>query len=501
MKKKYLILAAFFVMVLILILFRERSVFSEFSTSDKVRKNVVAGQFYPSDPQKLKQDIDRYLTNAKKVDVDGDILGIVVPHAGYLYSAAIAASGYRQVSGQKIDLVVVLAPSHRDPFIGATIYPGDAYQTPLGNCYIDKICSEILVKSCDNIAFSNLGHQAEHAIEVQLPFVQTIFPKVKIIPIVVGQYNWDICEKIGFSLANELSGKKALIIASTDLYHGYSYQECKKENSEILDAIVQMDPRKLNNGLLSQDYQACGGGPLVILQIAAQKMGADKALLLDRTNSGDVTGVRDQYIVGYGSVAIYKQKSTPPDRVEYDPLDLDVQKELLKMARSSIAYYLQNKKVEKFEPKYNVLNEKRGVFVTINKNGYLRGCIGHHESDKAIYLLVPEMAVAAAFGDPRFPPLQPDELDAIKIKVSVYLTNVYKIDNLEEFEMGVHGIIMQKDGRAATYLPEVPIEAGWNSVDEEMRSLCQKAGLPSDAWKKGAQFWLYRTQVFDESVL
>ena len=131
----------------------------------------------------------------------------------------------------------------------------------------------------------------------------------------------------------------------------------------------------------------------------------------------------------------------------------------------------------------------------------LRGCIGHHESDLPLYKLLPQMAVAAAFGDPRFPPLQSNELDHINIKISVYLTNVYQIADLTEFEMGVHGIIMRHGRHTATYLPEVPIEAGWTTVEQEMESLSKKAGLHRDAWKNDTEFWVYRTQVFDEKGL
>ncbi|MGQ9854733.1 MAG: AmmeMemoRadiSam system protein A, partial [Candidatus Oleimicrobiaceae bacterium] len=151
-----------------------------------------------------------------------------------------------------------------------------------------------------------------------------------------------------------------------------------------------------------------------------------------------------------------------------------------------------------FAPTQEVMKERRGVFVTITKHGELRGCIGHHESDVPLYKLVPQMAVASAFQDPRFPPLRKSELGEIKIKVSVYLTNVYQIDNLDHFVMGRHGIIMYKDGRGATFLPEVPVEAGWKTKEEELRNLCLKAGLPPDAWKQGATFYLYETQVFEE---
>ena len=168
-------------------------------------------------------------------------------------------------------------------------------------------------------------------------------------------------------------------------------------------------------------------------------------------------------------------------------------------AREAIASYLNDSTIPEFEPRFEVMKERRGVFVTLNKHGMLRGCIGHHESDVPLHKLVPEMAVAAAFRDPRFPQLTRSELDDIKIKISVYLSNVYKIESIDEFEMGRHGIIMHKNGRGATYLPEVPIEAGWRSKEEELRSLCRKAGLPSDAWKEGAEFYVYETQVFGET--
>ena len=168
------------------------------------------------------------------------------------------------------------------------------------------------------------------------------------------------------------------------------------------------------------------------------------------------------------------------------------------MARATMEGYLRSGKVPAFEPKFEALKEQRGVFVTLTKHGELRGCIGHHESDEPLYKLVPEMAVAAGFRDPRFHPLSEKELDDVRIKVSVYLTNVYKIEELSEFEMGKHGIIMIKGGRGATYLPEVPKEAGWTTVEEEMASLCRKAGLPGEAWREGAEFYVYKTQAFGE---
>jgi len=476
-------------------------VFLRISSAEDIRQPAVAGAFYPKDADVLRADVQKYLDNAKAKPVNGKIIGIQVPHAGYQFSAQTAAYAYRQVAKQKYDLVVVIAPSHRDPFYGATLYPGDGYATPLGTLYIDKSTAQRLAKDCDVVKFSELGHRAEHAVEVELPFVQILFPDVKILPIVVGGYDWPLCEKIGKALAKVVAGKKVLLIASSDLYHGYSYETCKKVSAATLAAATDLNPKKLCEGLLQEKYSACGGAPIVIMETAARLLGANKAKLLAHTNSGDVTGKRDGYIVGYGAVAVFASKKQAGDHVEYEPLPPDVQKEFLRMARSSIEQYLLKRKLPRFKPTCDAMKEKRGVFVTITENGMLRGCIGHHESDEPLYKLVPQMALAAAFQDPRFPPLDKSELKKIKIKISVYLTNVYKINSLDEFKMGEMGIIMKKNGHAATYLPEVPTEAGWTSIEEEMRNLCRKAGLGQDAWKKGAEFWVYRTQVFDESIL
>ncbi len=475
--------------------------FPRISIAEDIRQPAVAGSFYPKDANDLRIDVQKYLDNAKTKPVSGKIIGIQVPHAGYQFSAQTAAYAYRQVANQKYDLIVVIAPSHRDPYYGATLYPGDGYATPLGTLYIDKATAQQLAKNCDVVKFSELGHRAEHAVEVELPFVQILFPDVKILPIVIGGYDWPMCEKIGKALAKVVEGKRVLLIASSDLYHGYSYEMCKKMNAATLAAATDLNPEKLCEGLLQEKYSACGGAPIVVMETAAKLLGANKARLLSHTNSGDVTGKRDGYIVGYGAVAVYKAEKRAADHVEYKPLPLNVQKEFLRMARSSIEQYLQNRKLPQFEPTCDEMKEKRGVFVTITENGMLRGCIGHHESDQPLYKLVPQMALAAAFQDPRFRPLDKSELKKIKIKISVYLTNVYKIKSLDEFKLGEDGIIMRKNGHAATYLPEVPTEAGWTSVEEEMKSLCRKAGLPQDAWERGAEFWVYRTQVFDESIL
>jgi AmmeMemoRadiSam system protein A len=320
------------------------------------------------------------------------------------------------------------------------------------------------------------------------------------VPIVIGGYDWNMLERMGQTLAAALKGRRALVVASSDLYHGQSYDECEKTNARTINAMLAMKPKTLCEGFLDESLQACGGGPISLMESALIRLGAKRAVLLGRTNSNDVTGQRGGYVVGYAAMAITggEDKMENPNKIEFQPLDKEAQNVLLKMAREAISQYLQTHTTLKFEPTLQVLKEMRGVFVTITENGELRGCIGYHEADRPLCELVPDRAVAAAFEDPRFMPLRASELSKIKIKVSVYLTNVYRINSLDEFKMGEHGIIMVKNGRGATYLPEVPAEAGWKTVREEMESLCHKAGLPADAWKQGAEFYVYKTQVFGE---
>jgi AmmeMemoRadiSam system protein B/AmmeMemoRadiSam system protein A len=492
------------------------------SGQEQIRPAAVAGSWYSNNPEALREQITAFLNNAKIVDVKGHIIGLVAPHAGYSFSGPTAAHAYKQVSNKEYDTVIILAPNHgyEGRFTGASVYSGDGYRTPLGVAYVNKIMAKDIVDATEVAQFSTSGHGGEHSLEIQLPFVQILLPDAKIVPIVLGDPQWTTCRDLGMAIAKAVGQKKVLIVASSDLYHAPSqtgnwYDECVATNTATLDAIENFDAQSFNRGVASGKYQCCGAGPITTLLVAAKELGANNAEVVHRTNSGDVTGRKSGYIVGYGSVVILKDSNplrkqnqeskqnneTNSNKIEFSPLGVKTQKRLLRMAREAIEYYLETGERKKYQPTYEVMNEKRGVFVTITKAGRLRGCIGYHENDRPLYELVPDRALAAAFGDPRFPKLNKYELDDITINISVYLTNVYKINDISEFEMGVHGIIMYKNGRGATYLPEVPIEAGWTSVEEEMRSLCNKAGLPQDAWRQGAEFYVYETQVFDESLL
>ncbi|MDZ7378866.1 MAG: AmmeMemoRadiSam system protein B [candidate division KSB1 bacterium] len=472
----------------------------------QIRPPAVAGAWYADNPAALRATIEKWYEQALDAQVDGEIVGLLAPHAGYVYSGATAAVAYRQVRGKHYDAVVVIGPSHREYFSGVSVFKGEGYRTPLGVALVDKELAAAIAKQDPLITLGEAGHrESEHSIEAQIPFLQVALPGVKIVPIAMLDDSWDTCRRLGAAIAAAAAGRRVLVVASSDLYHGESYADCHATDKRTLAQVAKLDPQGLCDGARTGKYAACGAGPIAAMQHAAHLLGATEAQVLAHTTSGDVTGQKTGYVVGYGAAIVYKpqqaqpKKKAIPGRVEYSPLSEEVQKELLRMARQSIVHYLEHGAIPEFAPTHEVMNERRGVFVTLTKRGELRGCIGHHESDVPLYKLVPQMAVASAFEDPRFPPLRKSELGEVKIKISVYLTNVYQIQTLDDFVMGKHGIIMYKDGRGATFLPEVPIEVGWKTKEEELRNLCQKAGLPPDAWKQGAVFYLYETQVFEEA--
>ena len=468
----------------------------------EIRKPAVAGQWYPTEPGELRGWVDRLLANAEPAGIEGDVFALISPHAGYRFSGQTAAHGYRQIQGGTFDAVVVLGPSHRERLQGVSVYSGAGYETPLGVAPVDLDLAEAIVGQDADIRFSSSGHRGEHSIEAQIPFLQRALGDLKIVPIAMWRSDLDLCGRLAQAIVSASKGRRVLVVASSDLYHapdqdpsGEWYDECVRTDAATLRAIEALDPAAFHEGLVEGAYQVCGAGPIVTAMFVAREMGADRAKVVGRTNSGDVTDRRLGYIVGYGSVVLYRGAGAM-EKTEFEPLNEEAQRDLLRMAREAISGYLVTGRPPEFEPILEIFTEKRGVFVTLTKDGRLRGCIGYHGNDVPLHKLVPSRAIAAAFEDPRFPPITEEEVDALHIKISVYLDRVHEIQSIDEFEVGKHGIIMMKGNRGATFLPEVPVEAGWTK-EEELRQLCRKAGLPSNGWKD-ATFYVYTTQVFEE---
>ncbi len=270
-----------------------------------VRPPAVAGMFYPGEPHTLGRQIDELLTRAQQADVAGEIVALISPHAGYMYSGFTAAKAYTLLQGKNYDSVVIVSPSHREYFDGISVYDGDAYRTPLGEVPVDGDLRAAAVQGEKVIILSEIGHRQEHAVEVQLPFLQRVLGKIKVLPIVVGDQRREYCFHLGKKLAKILAGRRVLIIASTDLSHYYPYDTAVTLDQVIVGDVERFDYEQLMIDLETERAEACGGGPTVAVLLAAHELGANVIRILHVCNSGDVTGDRSG-VVGYLSAAILR---------------------------------------------------------------------------------------------------------------------------------------------------------------------------------------------------
>ena len=271
-----------------------------------IRKSIASGSFYPADPDALKKQIDNFMDNAEPLDLQ-NIKAIISPHAGYIYSGQIAAYSFRQVAGIKYDSILIIAPSHAEYFDYASVYHGDAYETPLGPVKIDKNRANALAESSPLIQQSAYGHRDEHSLEVHLPFLQVIFGKdMSIVPVVIGNQSRENIEELG-SIAGELfSDDNILIIASTDLSHYHPYDTASGLDDKVSGLIGSFDTGGLMEEFTGGSAEMCGGGPVLAAMMISRAMGADSSKIIKYANSGDVSGDRSS-VVGYLSAAFYKK--------------------------------------------------------------------------------------------------------------------------------------------------------------------------------------------------
>jgi len=270
-----------------------------------IRKPAVAGKFYPADKTSLTTAVDHLLARAETTSLTGSAIGIISPHAGYQYSGLTAAYAWLAARDTSFDTVVVVSPSHREYFDGISVYGGSAYATPLGDVGINKELREQLVSGDGIIEISSAGHREEHALEVQLPFIQRIRNNAILLPVVMGDQRREYCTHLGERLASVLAGSRALLVASSDLSHYHTYETANDLDRVVIDDVVSFDELKLMGDLESGRVEACGGGPMVAVMIAARNLGATAAHVLHHCNSGDTGGDRDN-VVGYLAASFHR---------------------------------------------------------------------------------------------------------------------------------------------------------------------------------------------------
>jgi AmmeMemoRadiSam system protein B/AmmeMemoRadiSam system protein A len=467
----------------------------------EIREPAVAGMFYPDKPDILSRDVKQYIERAQREEIEGDIVALVSPHAGYMYSGGVAACAYKLIEGKAFDTVVVVAPSHRALFKGASLYDRGGYRTPLGVVPVDVELSKKMMERRKEIQFIPEAHAEEHSLEVQIPFLQVVLKTFKLIPIVMEPYwSYETCQSLATAIAETVRGKNVLLVASSDLSHFHSYQKAVELDKRVLQHIERFDPEGLNRDLRQGRCEACGGGPILSIMLAAKALGANRGKVLKYLNSGDVTGDRSR-VVGYAAGVFYKTAGGTEKMKEEKKVGVDLglseqeKKALHHIAKTVIENKAKGKTVPEFKVDSPLLKENWGAFVTIQKKGQLRGCIGYIEGRGPLYRTVEEMAEAAAFRDPRFMPVHEKELPELDIEISV-LTPLKKITDINEIEVGKHGIYMKKGPFSGLLLPQVATEYGWDR-QTFLEHTCQKAGLPSHAWKdKNTEIYIFSADIF-----
>jgi MEMO1 family protein len=271
------------------------------------RQPAVAGLFYPAGYWKLKEELQILLDSAVPGREFENIIGLVVPHAGYVYSGKTAAFAYNLIKNRNINNVVIISPSHREYFPGVCLYDGDGYETPLGKLPVNREMIEELTQDSKLIYKGTQGHGSEHAVEVHLPFLQYIIQnEFKIIPVVMGDQSKIFIDELATKLARVIDDN-TIIIASSDLSHFFSRKDADRMDSIVEKRINDFDFDMLQRDFENKTCEACGGGPIVALMQTASLVNKKNSLVIHRSDSGDTTGDLSE-VVGYLSAVVYGSK-------------------------------------------------------------------------------------------------------------------------------------------------------------------------------------------------
>lgn len=470
---------------------------------ESVRSAGVAGTFYPGNPNELASTVDGLLARAAIPEHKRELVALIAPHAGYAFSAAVAAHSYAMLKGRPTHRVVVIAPSHFEAFSFTSAYDGDAYSTPLGKIAVDKEFARKLVRLNPEIKLTSRGHAptsqgSEHALEVQLPFLQRALGDFQLVPIIMGDQSYQASRALGVALADLVRGTDTLIVASSDLSHYHPYDQAVNIDSKTLNAIQEWNYLAMSDNFQSRTWEACGGAPIVVAMIAAERLGANRADVIKYANSGDVTGDRSR-VVGYGAVVLLKDEGSASRPAPKFSLTASEERQLLDIAKRSVEAAVKGRK------NYDLpadlppsLRQDRGAFVTLKLNGELRGCIGYTNAMQPLAETVRDVAAFAALEDPRFTPVTDRELGKLSYEVSV-LSPLRRVSDVNQIHIGEHGLVIVKGRRRGLLLPQVATEQHWDR-NTLLDQTAMKAGLPAKAWRdKDADLFMFTAVVFADS--
>ena len=469
------------------------------------RKPAVAGQFYPSDSTELRKMLSGFFAPLPEPETNPLTAAVIVPHAGYVFSGGVAAAAFNQLNPEvEYKTVFVIGCSHRSAFAGGSVYTSGNYVTPLGTVRVDLETARKLAVTHTELSFDPGYQLNEHSIEVEIPFLQFRLKKpFKIVPILLGTRDPAVCKQIAAALKPWFTPDNLFVI-STDFSHYPSYDDAVKVDKLLAEAILANDPEKFTGeekNCLKESIPdlatGCCSWPavLTLMYMTEKDPGLEFHKLMYR-NSGDSRYGEKDRVVGYNAISVSRKI---PAAAEFS-LTASEKAALLSIARNTILSYLENGKIpdpdkSKLTPSLLI---KAGAFVTLKKEGALRGCIGHFEADKPLYEMVQQMAVASATQDYRFNRVISPEMKNIEIEISV-LSPMRKINSVKEIRLGRDGIYIKKGGRSGTFLPQVATDTGWSLEDFLGHCSRDKAGIGWDGWKdKDSEIFTYQAFVFGE---
>ncbi len=482
---------------------------------DNLKKPNVAGAFYPGNANELSRNVEEYLNSAGQVATSGPVGVIISPHAGYVYSGSVAAYGYKAVSKQDVKTVIIFSPSHYFPFDGVAVWAAGSFKTPLGQVQVDEEMAREFMAQDQRFKFDRTVFEREHGIETQLPFIQKVFPEAKIVPVIFGQPNLSVAEAVGQALAKVIGQRTDVLVdVSSDQSHFHLDYEARLIDRRGLDAIEAMEIDKFWNGHATGQMEVDAFHAITAAMIYAQQAGYTEAKVLKYATSADKTGDLSR-VVGYASVAFSRPAGSQPSPVAVAAeaakppapkaaagvaeLGEGQKKRLLEIARTTLDSFVKTGRAPEVTENDPRLLQEEGAFVTLMKQGHLRGCIGNIIGQGPLFRTVRSMAIAAASEDPRFNPVTEDELKDIDVEISV-LSRPRTVLNADEIVLGKHGVIVSRGYfNRGVFLPQVATETGW-SKEMFLSELCsQKAGLPRDCWKDPATtLEVFTAEVFGE---
>ncbi|MBA4374357.1 MAG: hypothetical protein C0402_16010 [Thermodesulfovibrio sp.] len=446
-----------------------------------VREPSHAGTFYPADTYELAETVSRMLAEAGPVREEGMPVALIAPHAGYRYSGQTAAKAIKHITGREIHTVIILGASHYQTYNGAALYTQGGMKTPLGTLRVNEPLAQAILAPKSGIIARPEFFDKEHAIEVLLPLIQGVNKNMMIVPVLTGTLSTDAFDHMVKMLSGIMrNDDRVMLLVSTDLSHYHDYDTAAKMDAKMLDAIKRMSVADAEQYFATGESGACGRAPLLLAMTIAGRLGAGMGQVYEYSNTGDVTGERKS-VVGYAAAGLYRKS-----------LNSEEKSLLLSLAKKTVEEYITLGSAMEPEISAPWLNTHGTTFVSITRNGVLRGCIGNVRNPMPLYKSVMMNAVAASSKDPRFEPVKKEELGDLRIEVSV-LSLFEPVRDLDEIKIGRHGLYLVKGTHSALLLPQVADEGGWD-LDTFLEKISVKAGLRPDGWTD-AQLFRFTVEV------